>query len=90
MDDFEAGTELYRVYLAGSLGEAQKVETALDAADIEYTVEVETFSTRGFLAGFTSRKGAGFYVLQEDLRESIDALSHAGLVKGLVQDPSPA
>lgn len=90
MDDFEEGTELLRVYLASSLAEARKVEAALDAADLDYVVEVESFTTRSVLAGFFARKGAGFYVLKEQARACVELLGRAGLVKGLVADLPPA
>jgi hypothetical protein len=90
MEDFEEGTELFRVYLASTLREAGKVEEALDAAGFDYVVEVETFSTRSILAGFFARRGAGFYVEKEDLHRCADVLGRAGLVKGLVADLPPA
>jgi hypothetical protein len=90
MEDFEDGTELFRVYMASSLREARKVEEALETAGFEYVVEVEAFSTRGILAGFFARRGAGFYVPKEDLHRCAELLGRAGLVKGLVADLPPA
>jgi hypothetical protein len=84
MDDFEEGEEIVRVYLAAALDEARRVEAALGAAGVAFGVEVETFATRGLLAGGTSRRGAGFWVAAGEADGAIDVLERAGLVRGLV------
>jgi hypothetical protein len=85
MEEFEEGEEIVRVYLAAALAEAERVEAALGAAGVSYGVEVETFATRGLLAGGTTRTGAGFWVRTAEADGAIDALERAGLVKGLVE-----
>jgi hypothetical protein len=81
---FGEGTELTRVYLAAALGEAQKAEQALDAAGVEYAVEVEEFVARTILGTGSVRKGAGFWIREGDVEVACGALEKAGLVKGLV------
>jgi hypothetical protein len=81
---FGEGTELTRVYLAAALREAQAAEQALDAAGVEYAVEVEEFLARTILGGGAPRTGAGFWVREGDLDAACAALGGAGLVKGLV------
>ncbi len=84
MDEFEEGTEIVRVYLAASLGEAQQVERVLGAAGIEFAVEVEEFATRTVLGAGGMRRGAGFWVREAFLDDAADALQRAGCVAGLV------
>lgn len=85
MDAFEEGEEIVRVYLAASLAEARSVERALDAAGFEYGVEVESYTGRSVLAGGVTRRGAGFWVVADDLDATAAALERAGLVRGLVE-----
>jgi hypothetical protein len=85
MEAFEEGTEIVRVYLAATLAEAQRVEGVLDAADLDYAVEVEEFATPTALGSNAPRRGAGFWIDPGDLDASCDALEGAGLVRGLVQ-----
>ncbi len=83
MEAFEEGTEIVRVYLAASLGEAQGVERVLGEAGFEFAVEVEEFATRSaFLSG--TRRGAGFWVREALLDGAAEALKRAGHVAGLV------
>jgi hypothetical protein len=84
MEAFEEGTEIVRVYLAASLGEAQAVEAALDAAGFEYAVEVEAFPTRAALGPARPRTGAGFWIEECHVAACADALERAGHVAGLV------
>lgn len=84
MESFEEGTEIVRVYLAASLGEAQEVERALGEAGFEFAVEVEEFATRTALGSGGVRRGAGFWVREALLDGAADALQSAGFVAGLV------
>ncbi len=85
MEAFDEGTEVVRVYLAATLAEAQQVERVLDAARLEYAVEVEEFASPTALGSNAARRGAGFWIEPGDLDASYDALLGAGLVRGLVQ-----
>lgn len=84
MDAFEEGTEIVRVYLAASLGEAQQVERALEEAGLEFAIEVEEFASRSALLSGGVRRGAGFWVREPLLDGAADALERAGWVAGLV------
>jgi hypothetical protein len=84
MEDFEEGEEIVRVYLAAALPEAEGVQAALDAAGVEYGVEVEVFASPTVLGSNAPRSGAGFWVVAADANASIDALERAGLFRGLV------
>lgn len=84
MESFEEGTEIVRVYLAATLGEAQGVEGVLAEAGVEFAVEVEEFATRTALGSGGVRRGAGFWVREPLLDGAIDALERAGCVAGLV------
>jgi hypothetical protein len=85
MDAFEEGTEIVRVYLAATLREAQAVEDALSAADVDFAVEVEPFASPTALGSNAARRGAGFWVAGEDLDRAADALERAGQIAGLVR-----
>lgn len=83
MNDFEEGTEIVRVYLAGSLAEAEAVEGVLDDAGAEYAVEVEALPSAGLLSG-RARSAAGFWVRVDAVEGSAGALERAGHLRGLV------
>lgn len=83
MESFEHGEEIVRVYLAGALAEAQEVERTLDAAGLEYGVEIEDLPSRSVLLRAT-RRGAGFWVRAALLDAAADALEGARLLSGLV------
>lgn len=85
MEAFEEGTEIVRVYLALGLDEAGRVERALDAAGVEYGVEVEAVDTRNGFGLRTQRNAAGFWIREPALDAAEAALLAAKLVKGLVQ-----
>jgi hypothetical protein len=85
MDAFEEGTEIVRVYLAGSLREAQAVEAALAAAEVEFAVEVEAIASRSVFLFSTTRRAAGFWIREDDLDRAAGALERAGHVSGLVR-----
>lgn len=83
MDEFEEGTEIVRVYLAGSVAEARAIEVVLDAGGFEYAVEVEAYATGGIMSG-PARSGAGFWVRADGVDGCADALERAGHLRGLV------
>jgi len=83
MHVFGEGTEITRVYLAAALDEAQRVEAVLDAAGVDYAVEVEAYAS-GALLGVGARTGAGFWVGEASVDPACLALERAGLLKGLV------
>jgi hypothetical protein len=84
MHQFGEGTEVVRVYMAGSLDEAQQAEAVLEALGLTFAVEVETFDARTFLGIGSTRQGAGLWLLEADLDAAYTALERAGLLKGLV------
>jgi hypothetical protein len=83
IDDFDEGTEIVRIYVAGALAEAQAVEGVLEAGGFEYAVEVEALPSGGLLSG-RARRTAGFWVRTEAVEQCADALERAGHVRGLV------
>ncbi len=89
MDTFEEGTEIVRVYLAGSVAEAQKAERILTAAGVEYAVEVEELETQTLFGLGARRRGAGLWVRAEVLDAAADALERAGHLAGLVDRGPP-
>lgn len=88
MESFDEGEEIVRVYLAAAVAEAQAVEQALDAAAVDYAIEVEAFPGAGVLGG-TARTGVGFWVRDAALDRAADALERAGHVRGLVDRSAP-
>jgi hypothetical protein len=84
MDAFEEGTEIVRVYLAASLGEAQQVERVLEEAGVEFGVEVEEFASRRAILSGGVQRGAGFWVRGALVDGAAEALERAGCVSGLV------
>jgi hypothetical protein len=85
MESFEEGTEIVRVYLAVRLGEATRVEHVLDAAGVDYGVEVEPVIAADGLGLRTERNAAGFWVAGAAVEPAATALEKAGLVLGLVK-----
>ena len=85
VEDF-AGTELARVYIAGRVSEAERVESALTQHGVDYTVDIEPFLKR-ILGLFTSEyRGAAFYVSAGQAAFARSALLGAGLTQGIVED----
>lgn len=75
--DFFGDEELDLVYIAKRLREAKRAEEALDAAKIDYAIEVDKY-----LGGFLFKReldGAFFYVRGESLEAARTAVSAAGL-----------
>jgi hypothetical protein len=73
------------VYLAAGLGEATRVEHALEAAGVDYGVEVEQVVGADGLGLRTERSAAGFWVADAALDAAEQALKEAGLTEGLVR-----
>jgi hypothetical protein len=87
-DDFD-GHDCTRVYMAGRLREAKRVERTLDDQGIDYFVQVEVF--RKMLLGVIPRDyhGAAFYVRVADAEASRRILSEASLKTGILEDEEP-
>jgi hypothetical protein len=85
MEGFPEGTEIVRVYLAGSLAEAQQVEAVLGGAGVDFAVEAEEFPSRNILLLPSTRRLAGFWVREEAVADVAAALERAGCVAGLVK-----
>jgi len=86
--DFEefAEKELARVYIAGRVSEAERVESVLTQHGIDYTVDIEPFLRR-ILGVFTSQySGAAFYVLAGQAAIARSVLIAAGLNQGIADD----
>jgi hypothetical protein len=83
MESFEEGTEIVRVYLAGTLAEAQAAERALTAVGVEYATELEDVATRSILLAGV-RRAVGLWVRGAAVDAAADALERAGCVAGLV------
>ncbi len=83
--DFEdfLDTEVTRVYLAGDLSEAARVEKTLTVQSLDYMVVVEPYSK--LLLGFfpSDYAGAGFYVLPDQAALARAVLLSAGLKAGI-------
>ena len=84
--DHFAGVECVRVYIAGHLSEAQKVEQTLTDSRIDYFVEIERFQR--MLLGFIRREydGVAFYVAASQAASSRQLLRAARLTSGLEDD----
>ena len=75
--------ELARVYLAGTLAEAQQVEGLLTGTGVDYVVKVEPFRTSLF---FGVRNGAAFYVADGQADYCRSHLAAAGMAYGVQAD----
>jgi hypothetical protein len=86
------GRECVRVYIAGRLSEAQRVEQALSDQGIDYYVEIERFERK--ILGLIRREydGAAFYVTAGRAAASRELLRAARLTAGLEDedDDGPA
>ena len=85
LDDF-AEKEVARIYLAGELAEAKRVEQVLSANHIDYAVEVEPYVRMSIFS--SEYAGAAFYVLAGQAEFCWRVLFEAGLKIG-IQDESP-
>ncbi len=83
--DFEhfLDKEMTRIYLAGELKEATRVENTLTRQGIDYAVEIESYCK--FILGIFPAiyKGAGFYVLSREAASARSILLAAGLDAGI-------
>jgi hypothetical protein len=79
-----ADRDASRVFIAGSLDEARRVEELLTAAGVDYVVQIEPF-----VGGLFSRtrNGAAFYVGSRQADYCRSTISAAGLSRGVVEDP---
>ena len=75
--------ELSRVFIAGTLAEAQRVEEMLSVNGVDYVVRVEPFRASLF---FSPRNGAAFYVTREQAEYCRTHLTDAGLGRGVLGD----
>ena len=82
--------ELSRIYIAGELAEATRVEDILTRHDIDYAVEVEPYqkSALRVLTLFSSGvyAGAAFFVLSGQAAFARNALLAVGLTGGIQDD----
>ncbi|HEY2990407.1 MAG TPA: hypothetical protein VGL11_22015 [Candidatus Binatia bacterium] len=85
LDDF-GEKELSRIYLAGRLAEAKRVEKILSTHGVDYAVEVEPYVTSFAIFSSGEYKGASFYVLSGQAEFSRRVLSEAGLTSGVLND----
>jgi hypothetical protein len=87
LDDF-GEKEVSRIYLAGRLADAKRVEKVLSGHGINYAVEVEPYVTTFAIFSFGEYRGATFYVLSGQAEFCRRVLSEAGLKSGIL-DESP-
>ena len=78
-----ANHEVARVYIAGTLAEAQQVEALLGGNGVNYVVQVEQYRA-GILFG--PRNGAAFYVTDSQATFCRQQLTAAGFRRGLLDD----
>lgn len=85
IEDF-AGEELTRVYIAGRISEAERVEATLTRHGLDYTVDIEPFVKR-VLGLFTSEySGVAFYVPSGQAAAARSMLLEARLTQGISDD----
>jgi hypothetical protein len=87
LDDF-GEKEVSRIYLAGRLGEAKRVEKILSANGVDYAVEVEPYVATFAIFSFGEYGGAAFYVLSDQAEFCRRVLSEAGLTTGILNESS--
>jgi hypothetical protein len=79
-EDF-ADKEVARVYLAGELAEARRVEEILTANGVDYAVEIEPYVRMSIFS--SEYAGAAFYVLAGQADFCKRTLFEAGLRAGI-------
>jgi hypothetical protein len=84
-DEF-ADKEVARVYIAGRLSEARRVEQTLSENGVDYAVDAEPFEVRVLGILPSRHEGLAFYVLSGQAEFCRDVLREAGLVVGLVEE----
>jgi hypothetical protein len=87
LDDF-GEKEVSRIYLAGRLAEAKRVEKILSGHGINYAVEVEPYVTAFAIFSSGEYGGAAFYVLSGQAEFCRRVLSEAGLTTGILNESS--
>ena len=75
--------ELARIYIAGRLSEARKVEELLGGNGVDYVVQVEPYRTSIL---FGPRNGAAFYVVDTQAEFCRQHLAAAGFERGLLDE----
>jgi hypothetical protein len=70
--DFFQDREMDLIYVAKSLKEALKLESALTESGLDYAVETDKYS--GGLIFRSTRVGAFFYVLPESLQQAREVM----------------
>jgi hypothetical protein len=85
LDDF-GDKDISRVYLAGRLAEAKRVEEILTDNNIDYAVEVEPYVATFAVLSFGEYRGAAFYVLSGQAAFCRRVLAEAGLTVGILED----
>ena len=78
-----ANNEVARVYIAGTLAEARRVEELLGGNGVNYVVQVEPYRA-SILIG--PRNGAAFYVIDTQAEFCRLQLSAAGFERGILQE----
>ena len=83
LEDF-GDKEVGRIYIAGTLGEARRVEAILTGNGIHYAVEVEPYMRFSIFS--SEQKGASFYVISSQADFCRRILREAGLKVGIIED----
>jgi hypothetical protein len=81
--------EIARIYIAGSVAEAEAVEILLSEHGMDYSIELEEFIRSGFNLLSSTHVGATFYVLSDQAEFCRTLLKGKGLTSG-IQEDSPA
>ena len=74
--EFFADQEMDLIYIAKRLRDAQNLESILDAAEMDYAIETDTYHGGVVFRG--ERVGAFFYVLPEQLQRAQAILTTNG------------
>jgi hypothetical protein len=80
-EDF-TDTRLALVFIAGNVREAQRAETVLTSAGVDYCFDVADF-TQGIQS--SPRAGLGFYVVEGQATVARQALAGARLGSGIIE-----
>jgi hypothetical protein len=75
-EEFFGPQELVLLYIGKRLAEAQRLEAVLDAAGIDYLIELDTY--RGGFLFVNERTGAFFYTTEEQAGAAREAMSGNG------------
>jgi hypothetical protein len=83
VDDADELVDAERVFIAGTLREALRVEELLTTEGVQYAVQVEPYGTSLL---FSQRNGAAFYVPSAQAAYCRQRLTAEGLARGVVED----